>query len=400
MDRRDPRSQPSAQWIASLRARYPVERAVDATLTSKLQRRASGPGLRLDMGDVGNRLQSFLQRRIAGDIAIHKLAPLTGGASKEQFAFELDWTCDGERRKGEKMVLRREPAESVVETNRAREFQLIKAAAKAIPVPNAYWLDESGEELGRPAIIYSFVDGVQKPSVGASKTTGVGICFDAAQRAVIGPQFVDLLARIHTLDIRGADLSAFEMPKIGTTEDIDWQLNWWARVWQEDLLESVPLLTLAEQWLRARRKPLDHRSLVHSDYRTGNYLFDEKTLRITAMLDWELGYFGDRHFDLAWILMPAFETLSEDGRRLSSSLFSREEFIEKYQQASGLSVDEERLHYYTVLAFWRGAIMTLGSGLRAAHGAKSHQDIVLSWFAGLGYNLLESLRRALEEASA
>jgi aminoglycoside phosphotransferase (APT) family kinase protein len=264
----------------------------------------------------------------------------------------------------------------------------------------AYWLDDSGEELGRPSIIYSFVDGVQKPKDGPSQVTGVGIQFTPAQRAVIGPQFVKNLARIHTFNASGADLSAFDMPRVGTTDDIDWQLNWWARVWREDMFEAVPLLTLAEQWLRANRQPLDHCSLVHSDYRTGNYLFDEKTLRITAMLDWELGYFGDRHFDLAWVLMPAFETPGEDGRRLSSSLFTREEFLEAYRRASGLSVDQGRLRYYTVLAFWRGAIMTLGSALRTAHGAKSHQDVVLTWFAGLGYNLLESLRLTMEEATA
>lgn len=399
MDTQDWRSQPTPGAIRRIRSRYPVERTVDETLVSKLERRASGPGPRVDLENVGERLEGFLRKRVDGPIAIRKLAPLTGGASKEQFAFELDWNRNGEKRVGDRMVLRREPSESVVETNRAREFQLIRAAsAIGVPVPEAYWLDESGGELGRPSIIYSFVDGVQKPSAGKSKTTGVGICFETEQRRIIGPQFIDILAKVHTMNPAGLDLSAFDMPKVGTTQDIDWQLNWWARVWQEDLLEQVPLMTLAEQWLRAHRKPLDHVSLVHADYRTGNYLFDESTLKITAMLDWELGYFGDRHADLAWSLMPAFETLAEDGSRLSSSLFTRDEFLAAYERASGLSVDLERLRYYTVFVFWRGALMTLGSAPRAAHGAKSHQDVILGWFAGLGYNLHESLRRALEEA--
>jgi len=399
MSRIDWRSHPTPDSIAALRARYPVERSVDITLTSKLERRSSGPGPKVDIANIGERLRAFLQRRVKGDIAIHKLAPLTGGASKEQFAFELDWTCEGQRRVGERMVLRREPSESVVETNRAREFQLIRTAGEiGVPVPQTYWLDETGEELGRPSIVYGFVDGVQKPSAGASKTTGVGICFDAAQRAVIGPQFIDILAKIHTMQPQAHDLSAFDIPRVGTTQDIDWQLNWWSRVWQEDLLEQVPLMTLAEQWLRAHRKPLDHLSLVHADYRTGNYLFDEHSLKITAMLDWELGYFGDRHADLAWLLMPAFETVAEDGSRLSSSLFARDEFLAAYEKASGLPVDLDRLRYYTVFVFWRGALMTLGSAPRAAHGAKSHQDVILGWFAGLGYNLLESLRRSLEQA--
>ena len=37
------KSQPSAQWIAELRARFPTEREIDRVLTRKMQRRA-GPG--------------------------------------------------------------------------------------------------------------------------------------------------------------------------------------------------------------------------------------------------------------------------------------------------------------------------------------------------------------------
>jgi aminoglycoside phosphotransferase (APT) family kinase protein len=398
MQRTDPRRQPSSEWIASLRARYPVERTIDQTLTRKLERRASGAAAKADLGDIQLRLERFLRARIEGPFTVANVAPLTGGASKEQFSFSLDWNCDGERRVGERMVLRREPAESVVETNRLREFQLLAAVDGLVPVPKAYWLDQSGADLGRPAMIYAYVDGVQKPSTGSSNVTGVGIQFDARQRAIIAPQFIGYLAKIHRFDPAGAGLSAFEMPRAGTTDDADWQINWWARVWQEDLFEAIPVVTLAEQWLRANRRPLDHVSLVHGDYRTGNYLFDDRSLRITAILDWELGYFGDRHFDLAWILMQTFETPGEDGRRLSSSLFPREEFIAAYRQATGLPVFEERIRYYTVLALWKGVILTLGTALRAADGSKSHQDVILTWFAGLGYTLMEQLRRALNEA--
>lgn len=398
--RHDIRSQPTPQWIAAVRARFPVERTVDLTLTSKLERRASGRREPADLAEITERLRSFLRARIDGDFEIRNLAALTGGASKEQFAFELDWTCAGERRRGEKMVLRREPPESVVETNRSREFQLIAAMAGVLPVPAAYWLDDSGTELGRPSIVYSFVTGVQKPSKGASQITGVGIQFNPEQRTALGPQFIEALAKIHNFDPARADLSAFDIPAVGTTQDIDWQLNWWARVWEEDRFEAVPLLALAEQWLRANRVPLDHCSLVHSDFRTGNYLFDEDSLKITAVLDWELGYFGDRHMDLAWVLMPTFDVPAEDGSPLSSSLFVRDRFIADYEQRSGLKVDKRRLHYYTVFCQWRAAIMTLGSALRTADGAKSHQDIVLTWFAGLGYSLLESLRQSLHAADA
>lgn len=395
----DLRSAPTPEWIAGIRQRYPVERSIDETLTAKLRRRSQPHTQQAtDLKDLSTRLQSFLRKRIEGEFELRKLAALTGGASKEQFSFELDWTLDGGRRKRDRMVLRREPEESVVETNRRREFQLIAAVEGLIPVPKTWWLDPTGEELGRPAIIYGFVNGVQKPSVGTSNVTGVGIQFNHEQRAAIAPQFIEYLAKVHTFRPERADLSAFDIPEVGTTQDIDGQINWWARVWEEDRTEAIPLMTLAEQWLRANRAPLDHCSMVHGDFRTGNYLFDEQSLKITAVLDWELGYFGDRHLDLAWILIPTFETPGENGERLSSSLLPRAQLIADYERASGLKVDSQRLAYYTVFCQWRAVINILGTAVRTSGGGKTHQDIVLSWFAGLGYTMCESLRQALIDA--
>lgn len=395
----DIRSNPDKAWIESVRERYDVERTVDRALTRKLERRGSQIFNMAKLEELTRQLEAFLARRIEGPFAIRNLRALTGGNSKEQFSFELDWVRDGVERKGEKLVLRREQAESIVEADKEREFQLVRAMEGLMPVPTAYWLDESGEELGRPALIYSFVTGVQKPTRSSSKVTGIGINFDAEHRAALGPQFIEYLARMHNFDPLGHDLSAFDIPAVGTTQDVDWQINWWARAWFEDRLEDIPVMTLAEQWLRANRKPLDHLSLIHADYRTGNFLFDEDTKQITAVLDWELGYFGDRHGDLAWALNPAFITPSETGEPLHTSLFRRDEFLRDYEKASGLSVDEDRLTYYNIFAYWRAVVLTLASGPRAAGALKTHQDVVLSWFAGIAYPLIEALRAELDKVT-
>jgi hypothetical protein len=47
---------------------------------------------------------------------------------------------------------------------------------------------------------------------------------------------------------------------------------------------------------------------------------------------------------------------------------------------------------------WKGVVHTQATALRVASGAKSHQDVLLSWFSGLSYPLLESLRRTLAVA--
>ncbi len=74
----------------------------------------------------------------------------------------------------------------------------------------------------------------------------------------------------------------------------------WGRVWEEDCNEEVPLMTELLFWLKANMPPIDRLSLTHNDFRSGNFLFDEKTQAITAWLDWELAHLGDRHQELGF----------------------------------------------------------------------------------------------------
>jgi hypothetical protein len=50
-------------------------------------------------------------------------------------------------------------------------------------------------------------------------------------------------------------------------------INLWHRSWEEGRVESIPLVTLAAQWLRDNAPPADHVSMLHGDYRGGNFLF-------------------------------------------------------------------------------------------------------------------------------
>ncbi|MBS0370555.1 MAG: phosphotransferase [Proteobacteria bacterium] len=70
--------------------------------------------------------------------------------------------------------------------------------------------------------------------------------------------------------------------------------------------------------------------VVHNDYRNGNFLFDEETQKITAILDWELARLGDIHEDLAWVLFPGFASPDEHGTPLVCGLGTRKAFLERY----------------------------------------------------------------------
>ena len=396
----DIRDCPDDAFIETMRARFPVETEIDRTLTRKMRLRKNGERYAAHtLDELVTATASLIRANVGDDFTIANARWLTGGASKIQVAFDLDWTQDGTRRQSP-MVLRMEPTESVVETSRKREFELLQALDGVVPVPPCFWVDAEAEHLPHPALIYGFAQGVTKPSNLTSKqVTGIGLNYGPGLRATIAEQFLEQIGRCHRIGAELADkLPSFDKAEVGSNESVIRFVNWWRRVWDEDRRQDEPLMEVAYDWLIANAPPLDHVSLVHGDCRAGNFLYDEGTNEITAWLDWELALLGDRHQDLAWSMMDSFGHFNEEGtERLICGMLPYEEYLAAYERLSGLTVDRERLTYYRVLCNYMSISICLGTGYRVAHAAKTHQDIVVGWLAMVSFPLIEQLRRTLKE---
>ena len=391
------KNRPSAEWIADLRQRFPCEPEVDRVLAFKLRRRA-GPGYSpVPLETLVEGTRKLIAANIGDDFTISDASWLSGGASKLQMFFNLTWSAPGEGRIKTRMVLRMEPAESISETSRLAEFHAIKLLEGYIPVPPTYWVDGEGQFLPYPAIIYGFAEGVAKSTRSTSNVTGVGTYMPPEIRAPLGAQFVEHYARLHAFDVISADLGPIDRPS-SNAEAVLWQLNHWERVWEEDSNEDVPLMRLAMAWLRKNMPPIDHLSLVHGDYRVGNFLFTEEDNQISAWLDWELAYIGDRHEDLSWATKEIFGHNAEDGKTFLVGGFTpREEFFAAYEKASGLKVNRDTLRYYDLFSSYKSVAITLGTGYRAPRNGKTDQDVLVGWLAGISYRLMEEFRKQLEE---
>ena len=393
------KDRPSPEWIAATRKRFEVEREVDRALTAKMDRRSGPAYSKLPLETLVKGVTALIGSQVKEPFEISDARWLAGGASKLQMGFKLHWKRPGVGAETTRMVLRNDLAESLHATSRLREFQMVAALKGTLPVPPVFWVDNVGEYLPYPGIVYGFVEGVTKSSNARSSVSGLGTNVPEAVRRKIAPQFVEHLARLHTFDFRKAPLSAFDVPATGT-QNAQWAVNWWDRVWEEDSDEEVPLVALASSWLHKNAPAVQHLSVVHGDFRTGNYLFDEGDCRITAWLDWELARIGDRHQDLAWSTSRAFGTYAEDGKTfLVSGLMPENEFIETYEKASGLAVDRKALHYYQVFNAYSMVAMTLGTSYRVARNGKSHQDILLAWLLGVGYMLLDEMRGLIAQGA-
>ena len=392
------RDAPDEAFVQAMRERYPTEREFDAMLTRKSRRRLLPRRGSVTLDEFRDCLATFLREQGIARFEIRELRWMSGGGSKIQFAFHLDWDDPVVGTRSERMVARLEPQESLSATSRRREAQLLEAFRGVLPVPRVFWVDAEGRWFPEPTLLYAFADGVTKPSGGAGRVSGVGSAFDDRLREALGAQFVEQLAVIHRLDPTTRHFDAFDLPRVGSTETAQWQLNRARRIWDEDRTEELPLMSVAAAWLQRHLPVLDRASVLHGDYRAGNFLFDEASARITAWLDWERGYVGDRHRDLAWITLPLFGRYAEDGRTLLvSGLMPLDVFYRRYEAASGLSVDHERLRYYRILNDYQLVASTLGTAQRVARLGRSHQDVLLSWIEGAVYGLAADLREQLAE---
>lgn len=391
---------PPPSFIQEMQRKYPVERETDALLVRKLERRRNDrqPYRRSSLEDMAASLRGFFESNLDGPFTVGPTRWLAGGASKLQVAFELTWERDGESRH-DHLVVRMDPAESHNATSREREGELLRAFAGVLPVPEVFFLDVHGEWFAEPALIYSFAEGISKPrATRTGAVSGLGTEFGPEFRAALAPQFVEHLAKIHTYEVSSESFTTMEPPALETTQAALWQLNRARRVWEEDRAEDSALMEVAANWLGRNLPSLDRVSVVHGDYRSGNFLFDEDTMRITAWLDWERGHVGDRHRDLAWTTQVMFGHPKEDGDGYYvCGLIAAEDFYEQYQQISGLTVDPDRLRWYTILNAYQVLVTTLGSVYRVVRLGKNHQEALMVVLKAEAAVSADRLRRLLTE---
>lgn len=302
--------------------------------------------------EMTEQLADFLRAQMPGvhDLVVTDLERKSGGASRETWAFTAHWTHDGTSSGGD-FILRRDPTGSLLESDRAREFHVLRALeGSAVPVPRMHWLDLDGKWLERPFFIMERVAG--SAPVG---TFPAG--YPPAVQVRVTEQFVDILARIHRLDWRAYRFDFLGVPGPGT-DAARTQVAHWHRIYQQESMEPSPILEEAFAWLSTHLPATDLVTLVHGDFRSGNYLFtDDGT--VTAMLDWEMVHLGDPMEDLGWACMPFWS-----GRGLVVGLTTRSDLLTRYERASGIPVAEDRVFFYEVLGTVKMAVIAL-TGVRS-----------------------------------
>lgn len=309
-----------------------------------------------DAEDVGSAIAALIaaNRPDAQDVAITSLSRIVGGNSAEIWRFDASWA--GEE-VGHPLILRRSAETEFGSSGRAAEFRLLRSLeGRGVPAPAALWLDGDGAVLGRPAMVLERLPGkADRNLLRDDNRCG----FDSSRRHRLAGQMADILASIHGVDVGGLDLD--DGMRSGPNPAAR-QLAFYDAEIARDEVEPMPELRLASLWLAEHLPPPPaRRALVHGDYRPANLLVDDEA--VAAVLDWEFAHEGDPAEDLGWFLSPYYTP-----EHFPDGLWTPDDFIARYEAASGTLVDRAAAHFWSVFAMYKLASMTMAALAAAVAG--------------------------------
>jgi aminoglycoside phosphotransferase (APT) family kinase protein len=88
----------------------------------------------------------------------------------------------------------------------------------------------------------------------------------------------------------------------------------------------------------------------------------------------------------------------EEGRFVCSGMAERESLLAAYERRSGLSVDPDRLRWYSVLNLYWLVAATRASGVRAATSGMSHLGVMLGFVSAIAADCTHHLYVLMQEA--
>ncbi len=299
----------------------------------------------------------------ATDLRVIDLVRIPGGSSRETYSFDVEWKENGEPHL-RPMIGRRDPTGGLLKSEREREYKVIDAMYRAgMKIPEPLFLELDPAVMDRPFFIMHRMPG-------RTATGGPAALDPEPLRRKLADEFMNEMARLHRLDWRALKMDWLGVPK-DLAEPARAQTKHWFDLYHQDRMqESWPIIDAAFVWLKMNPVVADRITIVHGDFRAGNFLYDDAGL--IAMLDWEMTHLGDPLEDLGWSTMRLW-----GHGDLAGGLIDREEHIGLYEKKSGAALDRKRLFFYQVLGNAKMAVICL-TGIRDfAEGRTSDPTMVI-----------------------
>jgi len=320
----------------------------------------------------------------ADGIEVTGLRRIHGGASRQTYSVDIAYTEAG-RQMARGLILRRDPPGSLIDTERRIEFAAIRSmAGQDVPAPEALFLEPTGEALGAPFFVMGRIEGGQP-------LNPFRIDDIEPHRDAIGRQFFTYLGRIAAAPVDGSPLAReAETP----SPDACWsrELAYWTNEIRTKQRRPEPVAEGAIRYLERHPPPPAQRlSIVHGDFRSGNFLHDGAG-HINAVLDWEMAHIGDPYEDLAWATDPLW--CGGDTER-AAGLLPWPEAIAVWEAASGCRFEPAAFDWWSLFASVKAIGIWISSAHAFAEGENDDPILAFSgWFTYAAHELTLASRMA------
>jgi aminoglycoside phosphotransferase (APT) family kinase protein len=267
------------------------------------------------------------------------IAPLRGGAIQENWAVDVD--VDGGDMAGRQ--------------------------AAGVTVPEPLWCCTDPAVIGRAFYLMRRVAGV---AAGHRIVRDLSLGGD---RDALAERLGRELARIHSItpSAPAASALAFLAPS-SKHPGLDRVRLY--RGYLDDLGAPRPAIEWGLRWLELNSRDAGEITLVHQDFRTGNYLVDDRGL--TAILDWEFCAWGDPMSDLGWFCAKCWRFGANE--REAGGIAARAPFYRGYEAGSGRRIDPGAVQYWEVAAHVRWAVIALQQTARHLSGRQRSLELALT----------------------
>lgn len=283
-------------------------------------------------------LERWIAARLdARHVAVQAAGLLPGGAVQRNW--RLDLSIDDTPRT---LVLRIGPDIALPESrSKEDEFAILRHVhAAGVPVPAPLWVESMGTVIGSAFLISEFCDG------NADRDRLFARVDNDSLIAELGA----VLAKTHRAGIPADVVPETPRDRVDTLQD--WACG----------LESLPRGLIAGlDWLDANAPEPFAPTLVHRDFRTGNFLVADD--RLVAVLDWEFAGAGDPHEDIGWFCAACWRGANLS--REAGGLGARSTFYDAYIAADGDQPDPARVYFWEVFAHIRWALIAMQQARRA-----------------------------------
>ena len=242
------------------------------------------------------------------------------------------------------------------ETRFAEEYRLMRIldADTDIPVPPVLWYEPDPGYLGAPFLVMRRIEGRVPTDMPPYHTGGWVTEISPAEREAMWWSGLDILARLHRLDVTALQLSFLDQPRWGKP-GLDQRLRYYEHYMNWAYPGPKPTATRALTWLK-EHQPSERNVpvLLWGDSRIGNIIYAPGGTPL-AVLDWEMATFGQAEEDLAWYVY--LDRHHSEGMEVPSleGFPPQDETIARYEALLGRPMLD--MGYYEVLSGFKFTVI-------------------------------------------